>query len=95
MPTSYWREQVEHVILCVGDMIVDCVTGHYGVLVERVKKDVGYDNPSNIYFWRIKWSYFLSNCYNAPNPDWMEEDGLKMSIIVGFYDLYPQNKEKI
>ena len=42
MPTDYWRDQINHVILHNGDMIVDSITGHYGLLVERVKKDVGY-----------------------------------------------------
>ncbi len=94
MPTDYWRDQINHVILHNGDMIVDSITGHYGLLVERVKKDVGYETESNIYFWRVKWSYHTSDYRDAPNPDWMEEDGLKMSIVVGFYDLYNINKEK-
>ena len=38
MATEYWRDQIEHVILCTGDMIVDGITGNYGLLVERVKK---------------------------------------------------------
>ena len=94
MATEYWRDQVEHVILCTGDMIVDGITGNYGLLVERVKKNVGYDGESNIYFWKVTWSYDRSNYRDAPNPDWMEEDGLKMSIVVGFYDLYNINKGK-
>ena len=94
MTTEYWRNQIEHVILHCGDMIVDAITGHYGLLVERVKKDVGYETESNIYFWRVKWSYYCSDYRDVPNPDWMEEDGLKMSIVVGFYDLYNINKEK-
>ena len=95
MTTNYWRDQIAHVILYPGDMIVDGLTGHYGLLVERVKKDVGYESESNIYFWRVRWSYLQSDYRDAPNPDWMEEDGLKMSILVGFYDLYSQNKGKI
>ena len=94
MPTEYWRARVKDVILCVGDMIVDCVTGHYGVLVVRKKKDAGYEIESNIYFWQVKWSYGQADYRDPPNPDWMEEYGLKMSILVGFYDLYPQGKEK-
>ena len=95
MTTDYWRDQISHVILNTGDMIVDVLTGHYGLLIERVKKDVGYEVESNIYFWRVRWSYLQSDYRDAPNPDWMEEDGLKMSILVGFYDLYSQNKGKI
>lgn len=95
MTTEYWRERVNDVILCSGDMIVDCISGHYAVLVERVKKDVGYEVESNIYFWRVKWSYNIDDYRDVPHPNWMEEDGLKMSIVVGFYDLYSQNKEKI
>ena len=59
------------------------------------EKDVGYESESNIYFWRVNWSYLQSDYRDTPNPDWMEEDGLKMSILVGFYDLYSHNKGKI
>ena len=95
MATDYWREQIKCVILHTGDMIIDAVTGHYAILIERVKKDVGYEFESNIYFWRVKWSYNLDDYRDVPHPDWLEEDGLKMSIVVGFYDLYPQSEEKI
>jgi hypothetical protein len=95
MPTDYWRTQINHVILSPGDMIIDSITGHYAVLIERVKKDVGYEIESNIYFWRVKWSYDADNYREVPHPDWMEEDGLKMSIVVGFYDLHAQSKGKI
>ena len=94
MTTEYWRERVNDVILRSGDMIVDCISGHYAVLVERVKKDVGYESESNIYFWRVNWSYLQSDYRDTPNPDWMEEDGLKMSILVGFYDLYSHTSYK-
>ena len=66
-----------------------------GLCLLRVKKDVGYEVESNIYFWRVKWSYNIDDYREVPHPDWMEEDGLKMSIVVGFYDLYSQSKEKI
>lgn len=88
MATEYWRDQIKNVILCSGDMVVDCLTGNYGLLIERVKKDVGYDTQSNIYFWRVQWSETQTYYKEFPNPDWIEEDGLKMSIVVGFYDLY-------
>lgn len=95
MTTDYWRDQIAHVIIKSGDMIVDSITGHYGLLIERVKKDVGYEVESNIYFWKVKWSYNIDDYREVPHPDWMEEDGLKMSILVGFYDLHSQNKRKI
>lgn len=90
MTTDYWNAQIEHVILCTGDMIIDAITGYYGVLLERVKKEVDCEVESNIYFWRVKWSYNQNDYRDAPNPDWMEESGLKMSILVGFYDLHQQ-----
>jgi len=95
MTTTYWRDQISHVILSSGDMIVDSLTGHYGLLIVRKKKDVGYESESSIYFWSVKWSYVVDDYRDAPNPDWVEEDGLKMSILVGYYDLYPKNKGKI
>jgi|TARA_R110000787_G_scaffold22008_1_gene64391 hypothetical protein len=91
MSTDYWREQIEHIILNSGDMIVDIVTQQYGVLVKRERK-ISYAG-TDIYFWLIRWSVDIGDCHNqdAPNPDWIEEDGLKLSVVIGFYDLHPQD----
>ena len=37
----------------------------------------------------VNWNIDLKDPRIAPNPLWMEEQGLKISIYVGFYDLYP------
>jgi len=88
MSTEHWRKQIEHIIIKSGDMVVDIVTQQYGVLIKRERKITYIDD--DIYFWLIKWSYD-DDYRNAPNPDWIEEEGLKLSIAVGFYDLYPQD----
>ncbi len=88
MAMDYWREQVDCVILNIGDMIVDAITNQYGVLVKRERK-ISYVTD-DLYFWLVKWSCDNDDFRNAPNPVWIEEYGLKMSISVGFYDLYPQ-----
>tara|TARA_R110002110_G_scaffold92054_1_gene239588 strand:+ start:1324 stop:1599 length:276 start_codon:yes stop_codon:yes gene_type:complete len=83
-----WREQAKHIILSPGDMIVDIVSNQYGVLVEGHRKSSDIHNA--LYFWKINWSNNLEeiDVLNAPSPTWVEEQGLKLSILIGFYDLY-------
>ena len=86
-----WHQQAEHVKLSPGDMIIDIISNHYGVLVERERgeRKTSYIHD-DLYFWKINWSCNLeeSNVLNAPSPTWVEEQGLKLSILIGFYDLY-------
>ena len=42
----------------------------------------------DLYFWYVNWTSSDLDVTVAPNPIWMEEDSLKLSVIVGFYDLY-------
>ena len=83
-----WSHQSELVILESGDMIVDILTNEptYGVLLERVEDKTM--EGTEMHFWKIKWSTYENDAHNTPNPTMMEECGLKMSIYVGFYDLY-------
>ncbi len=87
MGYDYWHNKGDSVILCIGDMIVDVATGQIGVLLSREHRVTFEDD--DLYFWYVNWNIDLKDPRIAPNPLWMEEQGLKISIYVGFYDLYP------
>ena len=78
------RDQAEHVILHVGDMIYDVRTKSRGFLKLRERKiDIIEDD---IYVWSIFWfSQDDNNIYN--NLEFMEEEGLKLSIAIGTIEL--------
>jgi hypothetical protein len=82
------REYTKDVKLNAGDMIIDSVTGQIGLLI-------AYDRrisitSDDVYFWSVKWSNdaHSENSIDIINLIWMEEEGLKLSILVGFYNLH-------
>jgi len=81
-----WREQADSVILNSGDIIIDIVNKQVGVLVSVERRITMEDD--DLYFWYVNWTSNDLDVTVAPNPIWMEETSLKLSIIVGFYDLY-------
>ena len=83
-PLEELRDQAEHVILHVGDMIYDVRTKSRGFLRERVRKiDIIEDD---IFVWSIVWFSHLEHEFN--NLEFIEEEGLKMSIIIGTIELF-------
>tara|TARA_B100001113_G_C20978566_1_gene565031 strand:- start:207 stop:485 length:279 start_codon:yes stop_codon:yes gene_type:complete len=84
-PIEELRDEASHVILHVGDMIYDVRTKSRGFLRERERKiDIIEDD---IYVWSIFWfSQNNENIYN--NLEFMEEEGLKLSIVIGTIELY-------
>lgn len=81
-----WREQADKVILNVGDIVIDIVNKQVGVLVARERR-ISIEED-DLYFWHVNWTSNDMDLTVAPNRIWMEENSLKLSIIVGFYDLY-------
>ena len=83
-PIEELRDQASHVILHVGDMIYDVRTKSRGFLKLRERKiDIIEDD---IYVWSIFWfSQDDNNLYN--NLEFMEEEGLKLSIVIGTIEL--------
>jgi hypothetical protein len=86
MTTPHWREQAASVILNPGDIIIDIVNKQVGVLV-RMERRISIEDD-DLYFWHVNWTSSDLDVTVAPNPIWMEENSLKLSVIVGFYDLY-------
>lgn len=83
-PIEELRDEASHVILHVGDMIYDVRTKSRGFLKLRERKiDIIEDD---IYVWSIFWfSQDDDNIYN--NLEFMEEEGLKLSIVIGTIEL--------
>tara|TARA_B100001094_G_scaffold232432_1_gene227290 strand:+ start:1125 stop:1397 length:273 start_codon:yes stop_codon:yes gene_type:complete len=83
-----WRDQARHVILSPGDMIIDVISNQYGLLIERERRISYVDD--DVYFWKVTWSTNMSelNASYPSSPIYIEEEGLKLSILIGFYDLY-------
>ena len=81
------RDYVKDITLNVGDMIVDTVSGQVGLLLASDRRISMTDD--DLYFWHVKWSDSPAiDVTKVINPIWMEEEGLKLSILVGFYDLH-------
>ena len=83
-----WRDQANHIILSPGDMVIDIVSNQYGLLVVRERR-ISYADD-DVYFWQVKWSSNMHDleATDVPSPIYIEEEGLKLSILIGFYDLY-------
>jgi hypothetical protein len=93
MHYSDWRDEAERIILHPGDIIIDIINGQVGVLVKMERRITAVDD--DLYFWDVMWSAGDAlDATSAVNPMWMEERSLKLSIIVGFYDLYSGSIEK-
>ena len=83
-----WRDQAKHLILSPGDMVIDIISNQYGLLVTRERRiSITEDD---VYFWEVTWSSNMSELdpHKVPSPIYIEEEGLKLSILIGFYDLY-------
>ena len=83
-PLEELRDQASHVTLHVGDMIYDVRTKSKGFLRKRERKiDIVEDD---IFIWTIIWFSHLEKEFN--NLDFIEEEGLKMSITIGTIELF-------
>jgi hypothetical protein len=81
------QNKVKYVILNIGDIIVDNIGGHIGILTKRNRHiDMVEDD---IFVWEVKWiNNTNKDCKLAPDDTLtlLEEEGLKFSIIVGTYE---------
>jgi len=85
-PYKKLQENVECVILSIGDLVVDCIGGHIGILIKRIRHiDIEDDD---IYVWEVKWINNVVKDYydETPMTGILEEEGLKLSIVVGTYE---------
>ncbi len=75
--------------LMPGDLLVDSIVGTIGILMHmEVDREVGgYNYQSN--FWKVYWISSYEGLYSYNGPTYVEEYGLKMSIVIGIYDYHP------
>ena len=79
------REQTKRVTLSIGDIIIDLVTGFAGVLIKRKRHIDPIDD--DVYLWEVKWFNSAKNeLTDPPLIRYVEEEGLKLSIVVGTYE---------
>jgi len=81
---------LEGVILRVGDLVVDESTGFVALLIERERRiDIIYDD---MYFWHVRWikniDRYAGDPTNVPLSTIIEEEGMKLSIVVGMLTHY-------
>ena len=82
------RQECDDLVLHAGDLLVDPLTRSIGILMEMkvIPGDEGYMYAS--VYWNIYWmnSTHLDLVYTGPTM--MEELGLKMSVVIGIYNLH-------
>jgi hypothetical protein len=82
------RDEASDIILQIGDMIFDMRTKSRGFLVKRERRIFLEDE---VYIWNIYW-FYQNKDVEFNNVDFMEEEGLKLSILIGVIDLYSINQ---
>tara|TARA_R110002073_G_C9017226_1_gene540474 strand:+ start:122 stop:415 length:294 start_codon:yes stop_codon:yes gene_type:complete len=84
------RRRAGYVKFSIGDIIIDLMTGDVGVLLTKHRRiDMVKDD---IYMWEIVWTDSVEDPLNTPNSRYMEEYGLKMSVVAGLYDWHTTRK---
>jgi hypothetical protein len=93
---EHLQDLMDHVIIKTGDLIVDEETGFVGVLIKKERRiDMFMDD---LYFWHIKWIKNIDrhgeSVENVNMLNYVEEEGLKLSIAVGALTIYSPDKEE-
>jgi hypothetical protein len=66
------------------------MTGDVGVLLVKHRRiDMVKDD---IYMWEVVWSSNADNPYDLPNARYMEEYGLRLSVVAGLYEWHTTRK---
>jgi hypothetical protein len=82
------RDEASGIVLQVGDMIFDMRTKSRGFLIKRERRIFLEDE---VYIWNIYW-FYQNKDIQFNNVDFMEEEGLKLSILIGTMELYSINQ---
>tara|TARA_Y100001938_G_C8010488_1_gene389743 strand:+ start:275 stop:583 length:309 start_codon:yes stop_codon:yes gene_type:complete len=82
--------QAQHVKFNAGDMIIDHTLQASGFLVRRKRFiDIVEDD---IYIWEINW-FKQNDEADTLCPEFLEEESLKLSVVVGTVELYSKDGE--
>jgi len=82
------RDEASDIVLQIGDMIFDMRTKSRGFLVKRERRIFLEDE---VYIWNIYW-FYQSKDIEFNNVEFMEEEGLRLSILIGTIELYSINQ---
>jgi|TARA_R110002020_G_scaffold853_1_gene4240 hypothetical protein len=80
------QKNVSRVILSIGDIVVDNIGGHIGILTRRTRHiDMIEDD---VFVWEVKWLNNVAKEFYEVSPmsTRLEEEGLKLSIVIGTYE---------
>jgi hypothetical protein len=83
MSSEILQEEINNIILSIGDIIIDESTKGVGILYRREHRiDILQDD---LYFWEIKWTsgIYKDEFDKSTNISLWEEEQLKLSIILG------------
>ena len=89
------QERLNSVILNVGDIIIDTFSGYTGMLVKREHRIDMMDD--DLYFWEVKWMTNVErgdlkfNHTRIRLGNTLEEEGIKLSIVVGAMEWHSIN----
>ena len=76
-------DELNSIQLSVGDIIIESSTSNVGFLVKRTRRiDMSQDD---MYFWEVRWTGEALMPASVVSPQFriLEEEGLKISIILG------------
>ncbi len=83
------NSESQRVILSIGDIIIDRMMNQAGILIERTRRiDMIMDD---VYMWEVKWLTTLANVVEVPHANFLEEETLKLWIVLGTYDWHSIN----
>ena len=84
------RDEANSVILKVGDMVIDHISNLRGFLKKRIRHiDMIEDD---VFLWEVMLFKTNENTDNRTTAI-LEEEGLKLSIVVGIYEWHSVNGE--
>ena len=83
------NKESQRVILSVGDIIIDRMMNQAGILIDRTRRiDMIMDD---VYMWEVKWLTSLASVVEVPHANFLEEETLKLWIVLGTYDWHSVN----
>ena len=89
MPTGSLNKESRRVIQHVGDIIIERLTNQAGILIERTRRiDMIMDD---VYMWEVKWLTSVASVVEVPHANFLEEETLKLWIVLGTYDWHSVN----
>ena len=89
------QEQLDSVILSIGDIIIDKFSGYTGMLMKRARRIDMLDD--DMYFWEVKWMTNVAredlktNHTRIRLGNVLEEEGIKLSIVIGAMEWHSIN----